>query len=401
MTHVPPPSAADADRLGRRRAEALAPLLRHAPDAVSRALLAAEGPVAVDPATRRRLCRDQPLPAGAVTLLLREGTDRDRELLARNPYVLGRPLPGLPGAARYAAAERRGRRTAPAGRPAADPGRSTALLRAHGGARPRGALAVLRAARAAGVPLDPAALLPAHATAPLPTGAVEAVLLLCEPAPDVALALLARPGRPTGRDWRRPAVRAVRSGLLTPEELVRGLPAALRDALWERPGPRARGPRWNLDELAEYRGAVTRVTAETGAGTGTPRPDRRGPDPVPGVDRELALAELSLPHPTLAEDLAATRRHLDLGLITGADVLRSKVPGCWALDEAQWLGTVDRPDRFDRPAAVLAARAEADRLLGAGLGTDPVAWWCAARALPEFVGTLPELLDSLRASGRR
>ncbi|MFC6983360.1 hypothetical protein [Streptomyces cirratus] len=89
-------ATAEEDRYSRRLAWCVALLLRHAPDAVAAALLGRLGPAA-----RRYLCRDEHLPAPAVTLLLRDGTDEDRRNVARNPHVLGRPLPGLPGPARY------------------------------------------------------------------------------------------------------------------------------------------------------------------------------------------------------------------------------------------------------------------------------------------------------------
>lgn len=88
----------NVDRESRRLAWCVALLLRHAPDAVASDLLGR-----LDAPTRRFLCRDEYLPASAVTLLLREGTDEDRRTIARSPQVHGRPLPGLPGPARYAA----------------------------------------------------------------------------------------------------------------------------------------------------------------------------------------------------------------------------------------------------------------------------------------------------------
>ncbi|MEV4193303.1 hypothetical protein AB0J65_18245, partial [Streptomyces toxytricini] len=123
-----------------------------------------------------------------------------------------------------------------------------------------------------------------------------------------------------------------------------------------------------------------------------------GPPPADGgVHRELALASLAVPNAMgdLREDVRWVRACLDRGLLTGADVIRHKAPAAWALDEDLWLGEVDGPDRHDRPGAFLAARAEAERLLDAALGTDPGAWWDAARALPDFAGTLPELLAAV------
>ncbi|MGW2997915.1 hypothetical protein ACWDA9_41915, partial [Streptomyces sp. NPDC001193] len=111
-----------------------------------------------------------------------------------------------------------------------------------------------------------------------------------------------------------------------------------------------------------------------------------------GVERELALASLAVPMETVQEDVRWVRDCLDRGLLTGADVVRHKLPACWALDEDHWLGDVDHPDRHDRPGAVLGARAEADRLFALALGEDPDAWWRVARTLPDFAGTLPHLL---------
>ncbi|NXY98667.1 hypothetical protein HYE82_30675, partial [Streptomyces sp. BR123] len=84
----------NADRESRRLAWCVALLLRHAPDAAAASVLGR-----LDAPTRRYLCRDEYLPAPVVTLLLRHGTAEDRATVARNPHVLGRPLPGLPGPA--------------------------------------------------------------------------------------------------------------------------------------------------------------------------------------------------------------------------------------------------------------------------------------------------------------
>lgn len=150
---------AEEDRASRRLAWCVAHLLRHAPQPVVAALIdRLDGP------TRKYLCRDQWLPASAVTLLLRDGTEEDRHYIARNPRVVGRPLPGLPGAARYAA------RPGPSpellrevGPGPFAPGELTDLLRRHG-RRPRIPLTLLRMPHL----LDPGLLLAEHARAPLP-----------------------------------------------------------------------------------------------------------------------------------------------------------------------------------------------------------------------------------------
>ncbi|MYT23266.1 hypothetical protein GTW69_23770, partial [Streptomyces sp. SID7760] len=90
-------STAVEDRGSRRLAWCVAHVLRHAPDHIALDLLGR-----LDRPTRKYLCRDEWLPASAVTLLLRHGTEADRHYIARNPRVVGRPLPGLPGPARYA-----------------------------------------------------------------------------------------------------------------------------------------------------------------------------------------------------------------------------------------------------------------------------------------------------------
>ncbi|MER6215290.1 hypothetical protein ABT213_14610 [Streptomyces sp. NPDC001674] len=422
-------ATAEEDRAGRRLARCVAHLLRHAPQQVVAALLdRLDGP------TRRYLCRDEWLPAAAVTLLLRHGTDADRHLIARNPHVVGRPLPGLPGPARYAA------------RPGPSPellaqtgpgpfttGELTALLRRHG-RRPRVPLTLLRMPH----DLDPAQLLREHARDPLPAGAAEALLLAGGLTREEGLALLdARGGPAYGRHWYRPAVRAVRMGLLTCDELVAHVAPAARTLLLGHL-PVTRGLRWTLPEQAEMQSAVHRalraplgedprlwaelprraagfpgtlpelaaaLAAGEPAAPGAVRhdpalaravrhlaPETARAEPAGAWERELALVSLAVPMDTAAEDVRWVRDCLDRSLLTGADVIRHKVPACWALDEDQWLGDIGHPDRHDRPAAVLAARAEADRLFAAALGEDARAWWRAARALPEFAGTLPELL---------
>ncbi|MEJ8642262.1 hypothetical protein WKI68_14010 [Streptomyces sp. MS1.HAVA.3] len=123
------------------------------------------------------------------------------------------------------------------------------------------------------------------------------------------------------------------------------------------------------------------------------------PEPFGGVERELALASLAVPMESVEEDIRWVRDCLDRGLLTGIDVIRHKLPACWALDEDHWLGDVDHPDRHDRPEAVLAAHAEADRLLALALDDDPEAWWRVARTLPDFAGTLPHLLLRVTEGG--
>ncbi|MEU8435435.1 hypothetical protein AB0F18_21465 [Streptomyces sp. NPDC029216] len=419
---------AEEDRASRRLARCVAHLLRHAPHHVVAALLDR-----LDEPTRKYLCRDQWLPAAAVTLLLRHGTDADRHYIARNPHVVGRPLPGLPGPALYAA-----RKPSPELLREVGPGpftteELTALLRRHG-RRPRTALILLRMPH----DLDTERLLHEHARAPLPPGAVEALLLAGGLPRSARLALLdARAGGTYGRHWYRPAVRAVRMGLLTCDELVTHVAPAARTLLLGHL-PVTRGLRWSLPEQAEMQSAVHRalrprlgedprlwaelprraagfpgtlpeLAAALAAGTpavpGAVRhdpalaravrhlaPETAHAEPAGAWERELALVSLAVPMDTAAEDIRWVRDCLDRGLLTGADVIRHKVPACWALDEDQWLGEIGHPDRHDRPAAVLAARAEADRLFDAALGDDVEAWWRAARALPDFAGTLPELL---------
>ncbi|MFD3699557.1 hypothetical protein ACFWUZ_26045 [Streptomyces sp. NPDC058646] len=433
----------DADRESRRLAWCVALLLRHAPDAVAAALLGR-----LDAATRRYLCRDEYLPAPVVTLLLRGGSDEDRRTIARNPQVLGRPLAGLPGPARYAArpgpgpgllatlGAELGRGTGP-GTPPLTGAELIALLRRHGRRRPRVPLDVLTLPYA----LDPAALLREHARDPLPPGSVEALLLVAGLDRRDCLALLdTRAQGSYGPGWHRPAVRAVRTGSLTFDELAAAVAPAHRTLLLGQAHGTG-GLAWNLAEWAGMRSALQRVlrpalgddprlwaelqrhapgftgtlpelAAAVAAGTapGPPSASTAGagpdlaeavaalapasPEPVGGVQRELALASLAVPNAMgdLREDVRWVRACLDAGLLTGTDVIDHKAPAAWALDEAHWLGDVDHPDRHDRPRAVLAARAEADRLFADALGTDADAWWGAARSLPEFAGTLPELL---------
>ncbi|MFZ3473284.1 hypothetical protein ACODT3_09850 [Streptomyces sp. 4.24] len=437
----------DQHRDSRRLAWCVALVLRHAPEHIAANLIGR-----VDPATRTHLTRDERLPASAVSLLLRDGSDQDRRSVARNPHVLGRPLPGLPGPVRYAA-----RRTPPAllpvlraelGRdpraaPDPDPAPLTSdelllLLRRHGTHRPRIPLDVLALPHEA----DPELLWFAHAREPLPPGSAEALLLRGGLPPRAARGLLdLRTARSYGRSWYRPAVRAVRMGLVTQAELVDDVrPAGL--ALLLAYLPATRGLRWNLTELAgmhtalrralaplgddprlwaellrhahTFPGPLTELASRTAAGTlpappdGPPLPglDRAvarlapaSPRPAGGVERELALASLAVPMETVEEDVRWVRDCLDRRLLTGVDVIRHKLPAVWALDEDHWLGVVDHPDRYDRPEAVLAARAEADRLFAVALGEDPDAWWRAARTLPDFAGTLPHLLLRITEGG--
>ncbi|WP_412076584.1 hypothetical protein ACLF6K_14235 [Streptomyces xanthophaeus] len=432
----------DADRESRRLAWCVALLLRHAPDTVATGLLGR-----LDAATRRYLCRDEYLPAPVVTLLLRHGSDEDRRTIARNPQVLGRPLPGLPGPARYAArpgpapallatlGAELGREAGP-GTPPLTGAELIALLRRHGSRRPRVPLDVLALPHA----LDPEVLLREHARCPLPPGSVEALLLVAGLDRRVCLALLdTRAQDSYGPHWHRPAVRAVRTGTLTFDELAASVAPAHRTLLLGQAHGTGRLA-WNLAEWAGMRSALYRVlrpalgddprlwaelqrhapgfsgtlpelAAAVAAGTvpaAGPPPDGDGqdlaravealapgsPEPVGGVQRELALASLAVPNAMgdLREDVRWVRDCLDRGLLTGTDVIGHKAPAAWALDEDHWLGDVDHPDRHDRPQAVLAARAEADRLFADALGMDADAWWGAARSLPEFAGTLPELL---------
>ncbi|MEV7593730.1 hypothetical protein AB0O42_26030 [Streptomyces sp. NPDC089922] len=446
---------AQEDRTSRRLAWCVAHLLRHAPDHVVIDMIHR-----LDEPTLKYLCRDEWLSAPTVTLLLRHGAAADRGFIARNPRVVGRPLPGLPGPARYAARPGPGREPAEAAGPG-PLGRDAllALLRRHG-RRPRTPLTLLRLPHD---PPDPGALLREHARDPLPPGAVEALLLVGGLPLETSLALLDTRGR-TGGDipasWHRPPVRAVRMGLATFEEVVAHLaPAHLTLRLADHPA--TGGLRWSLPEQAGMRTALTRAlrplgdsprhwaalehhvpgfrgtlpelvaaivsgdrtppapdAEQTGPAAG-PAPDplahvlgllRPGPPPEhpeprgdwePGqfsAERGLALVSLAVPMDSVQEDIRWIRDCLSRGLLTGADVVRYKVPACWALDEDHWLGDGDGPDRHDWPAPVLAAHAETARLT-APLGDDPEAWWRAARALPDFTGTVPELCAAAGAGG--
>ncbi|MER7464523.1 hypothetical protein [Streptomyces sp. NPDC097981] len=431
----------NADRERRRLAWCVALLLRHAPDAVASDLLGR-----LDAPTRRFLCRDEYLPASAVTLLLRAGTDEDRRTIARSPHVLGRPLPGLPGPARYAArpgpspellATLGAELGRPLGRlgPALTGAELVGLLRRHGSRRPRIPLDVL----ALPYELDPEALLREHARAPLPPGSVEALLLVAGLERRARLALLdTRAQASYGSQWHRPAVRAVRTGSLTFDELAAAVAPAHRTLLLGQ-AHAAGSLGWNLAEWAGMRSALLRVlrpalgddprlwaelkryapgftgtlpelAAAVAAGAAPPpQPESGIPglgravdllapgsawEPAESVNRELALASLGVPNAMgdLREDIRWVRACLDRGILAGPDVIRHKAPAAWALDEGHWLGEVDHPDRHDRHQAVLAARAEADRLFDAALAADADAWWRAATALPDFAGTLPELL---------
>ncbi|MEU9145084.1 hypothetical protein [Streptomyces sp. NPDC048349] len=430
-------STAVEDRNSRRLAWCVAHVLRHAPDHVAAGLL--DRLERHDPAARKYLCRDEWLPASAVTLLLRDGSPQDRHFIARNPRVVGRPLPGLPGPARYAA------------RPGPSPellaevgpgpfgqGELVALLRRHG-RRPRIPLTLLRMPHD---PLDRELLLREHARAPLPPGAVEALLLAGGLPRETCQALLDTRTQDTrGRSWHRPAVRAVRMGLLTFQELVTHVAPAHRTLLLASLHETS-GLRWTLPERAgmqtaviralrplgddprlwaellrhahAFRGALPELVtgvvcdtlAEPAAGPPVPglaaavgRLAPKAAEPFGGVERELALASLGVPMESVQEDVRWVRDCLARGLLTGEDVIRHKLPACWALDEDHWLGEVDHPDRHDRPEPVLAARAEADRLFAVALGEDPEAWWRVARTLPDFGGTLPHLLLRVTEGG--
>ncbi|MEU9232755.1 hypothetical protein [Streptomyces subrutilus] len=426
---------AEEDRASRRLAWCVAHLLRHAPDHVVTDLTGR-----LDAPARKYLCRDAWLSPSTVSLLLRHGSEEDRQYVARNPHVVGRPLPGLPGPARYAA------RPGPSPELLAETGPGpfttgelTALLRRHG-RRPRIPLTLLRMPHA---PLDPATLLHEHARDPLPPSAVEALLLAGALPREACRALLdAGPQDTRAHRWYRPAVRAVRMGLLTCDELVAHVAPAHRTLLLTDL-PATRGLRWSLPERTGMRTAVARalrplrddprlwsellrgapgfrgtlpvLVARIVRGT-LPEPAGGGPEipglseavrslapraaePAGGVDRELALASLAVPMPSVEEDIRWVRDCLARGLLTGEDVIRHKAPACWALDEGHWLGEVDHPDRHDRAEPVLAARAEADRLFALALGADPDAWWRVAVTLPDFAGTLPHLLLRVTEGG--
>ncbi|MFB7465835.1 hypothetical protein ACFCZ1_20460 [Streptomyces sp. NPDC056224] len=422
------------DRNSRRLAWCVAHLLRHAPDHVVTDLIGR-----LDAPTRKYLCRDEWLSASTVTLLLRHGSEADRQFVARNPHVVGRPLPGLPGPARYAA------RPGPSpellrevGPGPFAPDELIALLRRHG-RRPRIPLTLLRMPHE---PLDPQALLAEHARAPLPPAAVEALLLAGGLPRETCQALLDTGGQDTfGRQWYRPAVRTVRMGLLTFDELVAHVAPAHRTLLLAHL-PETTGLRWSLPEWTGMRTAVARalrplrddprlwaelyrhahgfrgtlpvLVARIVRGTlagpaGPPSVDGlpaaldslapKTAEPVGGVDRELALASLAVPVDSVEEDIRWVRDCLARGLLTGEDVIRHKAPACWALDEDHWLGDVHHPDRHDWAAPVLAARAEADRLFAVSIGADPDAWWRVAVTLPDFAGTLPHLLLRVTEGG--
>ncbi|KOU16156.1 hypothetical protein [Streptomyces sp. WM6368] len=435
-------STAEEDRTSRRLAWCVAHLLRHAPDHVVTDMIGR-----LDRPTRKYLCRDEWLSASTVTLLLRHGSGEDRHYIARNPRVVGRPLPGLPGPTRYAR-----RRTPPELLPVLraelgrdpDDGPLTAaeligLLRRHGRRGPRVPLDILALPYEA----DPDLLRAEHARLPLPVGSVEALLMVADQPPESVHALLATGAQATtGGSWHRPAVRAVRTGRVTHEELVTHVVPA-RHTLLLGHLPVRRSLRWTLPEQAGMQTAVQRALRPLGddprlwaellrhapghpgplpalvaavADDALPEPaaaDQPGPEliravrhlaPTPAeptgeVERELALASLAVPMDSALEDIRWVRDCLDRGLLTGIDVVRFKLPACWALDEDHWLGDVDHPDRHDRPDAVLTARAEADRLFTAALGEDPQAWWRTARTLPEFAGTLPHLLLRVTEGG--
>lgn len=431
---------AEEDRASRRLAWCVAHVLRHAPDHVVADLIGR-----LDTPARKYLCRDEWLSASTVTLLLRHGSPEDRQYVARNPHVVGRPLPGLPGPARYAA------------RPGPSPellletgpgpfttGELIALLRRHG-RRPRIPLTLLRMPHA---PLDPGTLLREHAREPLPPVVVEALLLVGGLPREACRALLDAgpreadgPRQTDGQPWHRPAVRAVRMGLLTFDELAGHVAPAHRTLLLTDL-PVTRGLRWSLPERTGMRTAVARALrplrddprlwaellrhAPAFRGTlpvlvarivrGTLPEPADGPDvpglagtvrslapgsaaPVGGVERELALASLAVPMETVQEDIRWVRDCLARGLLTGEDVIRHKAPACWALDENHWLGDVNHPDRHDWAGPVLAARAEADRLFALAVGSDPDAWWRVAVTLPDFAGTLPHLLLRITEGG--
>ncbi|MGW7458608.1 hypothetical protein [Streptomyces sp. NPDC054797] len=422
---------AEEDRTSRRLAWCVAHLLRHAPDHVVTDLIGR-----LDWPTRKYLCRDEWLSASTVTLLLRHGGEADRHFIARNPRVVGRPLPGLPGPARYAA--RPG--PSPELLGAVGPGPFTtdeliALLRRHGRS-PRIPLTLLRMPHPA---LDTATLLREHARDPLPPTAVEALLLVGGLPSGVCRSLLdAGAQEASGYRWYRPAVRAVRMGLLTFDELVAHVAPAHRTLLLADLSE-ARGLRWTLPERAGMRTAVVRALRplrddprlwaellrrapafpgtlpvlvarivrgtlpEAAGAAGEPEviglaaavrslTPRAAEPTAGGVDRELALASLAVPMESVQEDIRWVRDCLARGLLTGQDVIRHKAPACWALDEDHWLGDVDHPDRHDWTAPVLDAHAEADRLFALALGADPDAWWRVALTLPDFAGTLPHLL---------
>ena len=84
-----------------------------------------------------------------------------------------------------------------------------------------------------------------------------------------------------------------------------------------------------------------------------------------------------------------------LGMLTPLDVLHEAKP---AGDAAAYLAYRHHRTRQDGPdPAALAASRKALELAAAHLGEDPEAWALALRLLPDFTGTLPELLTTAAA----
>ncbi|WP_274562521.1 hypothetical protein [Streptomyces spiramyceticus] len=417
-------------------------LLRHAPSAVVPALLDR-----LDARQRYELLAlYPPVPQTVNHVLSQGGSPRDRVALARNRYSDRALLLRLMECGEYEVDRSVyfHRRTTGAMRRAIAPAphepvlatlELVELLRGH--QRVRHALRILDRPHV----LDPHALLSEHRRRPLPPGAVEALVLSGECPRAAVLALLDTRGTRTyGRWWYRPAVRAVRTGAITPAELVRHMAPAHRTLLL--PTVRVRGGlRLNDAEAAAVReetgrvlhpvlsdriedwtdfgrrahtfdGTLPELAAATGhISTGGPEieglssalldalPVRREPcwDPLARADALKALARLdtdSRPQYHLRKQALAD------GLLTGDDIVLHGAPARAAIDEKSWLGHLEH---FDRPQAVVAARTRTTELARAALGEDPEAWWAVARRLPKFEGTFPELLgrgfrgDSLSA----
>ncbi|MDH6115027.1 hypothetical protein P3T36_007316 [Kitasatospora sp. MAP12-15] len=115
---------------------------------------------------------------------------------------------------------------------------------------------------------------------------------------------------------------------------------------------------------------------------------------VPDCPRELLLEALrAQPLPPRAQGAEWLPRALNGGRLTTADVLRHAHPAPAVL---AFLTATD----FNRLPAVprwRAPRREAAELVRDWLGTDPEAWATALQLLPDFTGSLPELLTTTAA----
>ncbi|MFF1839749.1 hypothetical protein ACFVXE_37135 [Streptomyces sp. NPDC058231] len=376
------------DQIARSMIAALAQLLRHAPEAVVPALLSR-----LDDPRRAELLTGHAVAPVVVEHVLTDGTTADRVALARNAQTERALLVRLLERHEYEvdravyAHRRTGgalrRAIAPAAHvPERDTQALVALLRGH--QRVRHALRILDAPHR----LDLDLLMAEHRREPLPPGAVEALILSGDCPRAVVLALLDTGGaRSYGRWWYRPAVRAVRTGAVTPAELVRH--HAPRERTLLLPSIEVRtGLRWNDAERTAVQREIERLLspADRGSapGSGSWRTEDSAPSGTGG--RAAVLAELA--HIESWPQIARRKRALAAGLITGDDVILHGAPALRALDERYWLGHLEC---FDLPGAVTAAHACVRAFTRAALGEDPGAWWSAAQRLPDFAGTLPEL----------